>query len=502
MRSMSAPAPGGSAWAGEPAPRTWAAALVSGRARPALSRGAELIGEFESSGYREPPALIRRADGQIVRLHPLLFEVARQLDGRQPLTSVAGAVARETGAELTAEQVGYLVDHKLAPLGVSTYCDGSPPAVGKADPFLRLRFRVGVIPERATSFIGGLFAWLHHPVVTFLGVLAAVVGEGWLLTFRNVPAAVSQVLTMPAGLLLLFALAMASTAFHEVGHASACRYCGVRPGKMGCGIYVFWPVFYTDINESYRLGRAGRLRTDLGGLYFNALFIAALAAGYQLTGFAPLAVAVVAINFEIIQQLLPAVRFDAYYIISDLIGVPDLFRYIGPMLRRALLRPSGGQLEALKRLPRVIIGIWVFGVIPVGMVELGILATHLPSYLATAEQTAGALLTAGHAAVADGSFIALASAALQMLSAILPVFGITLITLRTLIGTGKLIRRRLHSRAAVAMAVDGGRPAAATAGRGRHAGVRSRGTRGAPGRGRHAAARGGRRVAAAAGTWR
>ena len=423
---------------------------IRGTAAPARADGAELIGELESSGYREPPALVRRADGQVVRLPPLLYEVAKRLDGRRQLPSLASAIARETGIELTPNQVGYVVDHKLAPLGISTHCDGSPPAVGKANPFLSVRFRIGVIPERATSVIGGLFAWLHQPVVTFLGVLAAAIGEGWLLTYRNVPAAVGQVLTMPAGMLLVFGIAIASTAFHEVGHASACRYCGVKPGKMGCGIYVFWPVFYTDITDSYRLGRAGRLRTDLGGIYFNGLFIAALVLGYRLSGFAALAVAVMVINLEIIQQLLPAIRFDAYYIVSDLIGVPDLFRYIGPMVKRVLRRAPDARLDALKRWPKIVIGIWVFGVIPVGLAEMGILVSHLPSYAATVEQTARALLSAGSGAVADGNFIGLASASLQMLSAVLPLAGISLLILMALIGAVRLAHRRLR----------GGRPAA------------------------------------------
>ena len=34
---------------------------------------------------------------------------------------------------------------------------------------------------------------------------------------------------------------------------------------MGAGLYLVWPAFYTDVTDSYRLGRAGRLRTDLGG---------------------------------------------------------------------------------------------------------------------------------------------------------------------------------------------------------------------------------------------
>ena len=47
------------------------------------------------------------------------------------------------------------------------------------------------------------------------------------------------------------------------------------PGVMGAGLYLVWPAFYTDVTDSYRLGRAGRLRTDLGGLYFNAIVVVA-----------------------------------------------------------------------------------------------------------------------------------------------------------------------------------------------------------------------------------
>jgi putative peptide zinc metalloprotease protein len=32
---------------------------------------------------------------------------------------------------------------------------------------------------------------------------------------------------------------------------------------MGVGLYAFYPAFYTDVSDNYRLGRWARLRTDL-----------------------------------------------------------------------------------------------------------------------------------------------------------------------------------------------------------------------------------------------
>ena len=41
-----------------------------------------------------------------------------------------------------------------------------------------------------------------------------------------------------------------------------------------------------------------------------------------------------------VHQLLPFVRMDGYHILSDLVGVPDLFARIKPTLARPHPRPA------------------------------------------------------------------------------------------------------------------------------------------------------------------
>ena len=53
---------------------------------------------------------------------------------------------------------------------------------------------------------------------------------------------------------------VAFAAFHEIGHASGCYYSGARPGRIGCGLYLAWPAFYTDVTDAYRLERKGRIK--------------------------------------------------------------------------------------------------------------------------------------------------------------------------------------------------------------------------------------------------
>ncbi|MBA3445542.1 MAG: hypothetical protein H0T58_11920, partial [Gemmatimonadales bacterium] len=87
--------------------------------------------------------------------------------------------------------------------------------------------------------------------------------------------------------------------FHEFGHASALRYGGGRVRGMGAGFYLIYPAFFTDVTDSYRLGRWARVRTDLGGFYFHLTFALGLIGLYWVTGQEFLLVVVLLINLDI-----------------------------------------------------------------------------------------------------------------------------------------------------------------------------------------------------------
>src|SRR3712207_3369504 len=89
---------------------------------PALSvphpaEGIDLIGEFKGSSL-EAPYLVRRSDGQVVHLSRLLYLVAEAADGRRDFERIAEPVSREFGRHVTADNVQFLVEQKLRPLGV------------------------------------------------------------------------------------------------------------------------------------------------------------------------------------------------------------------------------------------------------------------------------------------------------------------------------------------------------------------------------------------------
>ncbi len=339
---------------------------------PRLADGVELIGEYQGSGFREPPFIVRRADGQVIQLPRLLYLLAAALDGQRNQAQVADVLSVELGKVVVAEQVAFLVTKRLRPAGIVAADPGDeqaePKVKVKADPLLALKFRVGVVPESMVWRIAGVFGPMYWPPV-ILAALAGFVGLDVMIIMRGglgqiVPSALTLIY-QPALTLLVLALLLVAAAFHECGHVAACRYGGARPGVMGFGLYLVWPALYSTVTDSYRLGRVGRLRTDVGGVYFNAVFITGMSAAYLDTGAPWLLVAIVALHIETATQFLPMIRLDGYYMLSDLIGVPDLFSRMGPVLASMIPgRPAHPRVRELKPWVRATITLWVLIVVP------------------------------------------------------------------------------------------------------------------------------------------
>jgi putative peptide zinc metalloprotease protein len=216
-------------------------------------------------------------------------------------------------------------------------------------------------------------------------VVASVLAvDYWLFAVHGLGGGIQQVLHAPVDFLVVIGLSLASAAFHECGHAAGCRYGGARPGVIGVGIYVMWPSFFTNVTDSYRLSRAGRLRTDLGGLYFNLIFMLALAAIYSATSSEVLLLVLAVTYLEMLEQLLPFFRFDGYFILSDLVGVPDLFARILPILRSAVNRATrrnhpDPRVAGLRRRARIVVTGWVLCVVPLLLAGFGYLLLWMPA---------------------------------------------------------------------------------------------------------------------------
>lgn len=406
-------------------------AAPAARSAPALADGVQLLGEMQGSGYREPPALVRRADGQVLQLTPLLYRVLASIDGKRDATGIAEAVSVAEGRKVGAGDVQKLIDAHLLPLGLLRLADGSQPGVKKADPLLRMRFRIAVTSPEATRRLTRPFRVLFSPFVAIPGLAAFAAVCWWVLMVKGLASATHEAFAQPALLLLVFAVTLASAGFHEFGHAAAAARAGAAPGAMGAGLYLVWPAFYTDVTDSYRLNRRGRLLTDLGGLYFNAIVAVAMVGIWWATGFDAILLIVATQLIMMVRQLIPIVRFDGYHVLADATGVPDLFQRIGPTLRSLLpWRWNDPEARMLKPGARAVITAWVLLVVPLLILMAVALVLAFPRLLGTAwhgVQEQAAMLGQG---AASGDVAAAGAHLLGIVAIAIPMAGVIYILIR------------------------------------------------------------------------
>ncbi len=380
--------------------------------------------------------LYRRADGQIVQVSRVLHLVASHLNYATTLDEVAGSVTGQMGRRLSADQVTLLIDHKLRPLGLVAG-PLSAPTTPPVTPLLGLRIRAGLLPGRFVQAVARFLRPLFWPPVV-IGVLIAIAAlDGWLFLFHGVTGGAQNVLAQPELIVTVGGLMLVSGLFHELGHATACLYGGARAGGIGVGLYLIWPVFYSDVTDSYRLPRAGRLRTDLGGVYFNLVFALVCATTYLLTGWDALLVVIVLQHLTVLQQFLPFVRLDGYYLVADLVGVPDLYAQVKPTLSSLVSQPrrrsQGGEL---KPRARRVVQAWVLLTVPLLLATILLFAIRIPELARTAHQSLVVHWNQLTRAIADGSAAATFATLVQIAALVLPLTGVSLTLIITLSRVG------------------------------------------------------------------
>ena len=397
------------------------------------------------------------SDGQVVQLTPLLYVILSGLDGRRGYDELAADVSRTTGRAVSADNVHQLTD-KLRRLGLAASEDGREPELRRSNPLLALRFKAVVTDPGRTRRLTTPFAALFNPILVaaVLAVFAWI--SWWVLVERGLASATHDAFARPGLLLVVLAVTVLSAGFHEFGHAAAARRGGAPPGAMGVGLYLIWPAFYTDVTDSYRLGRGGRLRTDLGGLYFNALVVVGTAVVWWLTRDDAILLLVATQILQMLHQLLPLVRFDGYHVLADLTGVPDLFQRIGPTLRGLLpWHWRDADARMLKPWARAVVSVWVLTVVPVLAFTLFILVTTFPRIVGSALASSRLQWAGLTAAFGDGDVLSVAARGIAALVVLLPAvaMGIALSRVARRVATSVWTRtqgRPVHRGIAVVVA--------------------------------------------------
>ncbi len=174
----------------------------------------------------------------------------------------------------------------------------------------------------------------------------------------------APILAMISGdrLVLLWFTLIGLKVIHEFGHAYACKVFSGRVPEMGAFFILFTPCAYVDATDSWSFAsRTKRIIVALAGMYFEsivgavALFVWAMTSESTLNTIAYQTVmlsTIVTIGFNIN----PLMRYDGYYILSDLVNIPNLRSRATEAFRAFLkrlaigIRSEDGLTPRLRRL--------------------------------------------------------------------------------------------------------------------------------------------------------
>ncbi len=403
---------------------------------PKLAPDIELSGEAQDGAFENSQWLVQR-NGRFVQLTELLYRVLEGVDGEHDLAGIADSVSNETGRGVSADNVRQLLAQKLIPMGLVLQADGTVAASANVDgprSPLAVNMRMAMVGPRFIDPFTLVLQHLFAPPILIVVLLIAAVAHGWLFFVHGIASGLHELLYSPGLLLAVLGVIVLSTAFHEFGHAAALRYGGGKVRGMGAGMYLVYPAFYTDVTDNYRLGRWARVRTDLGGFYFNLIFGTGLIALYFATGMDFLLLIVVFIMLEIVHQVLPFVRLDGYWALADLTGIPDFFSHIGPFLRTVLPLPfwKGRKLPPVKPWVKVVFGLYILVTIPLLFFILFMMLRSVPRVLATAWDSFGQQVDSFQAAQGSGDILGMGAAGAQAILLLIPTFGLVYVVAKLL----------------------------------------------------------------------
>ncbi len=214
--------------------------------------------------------------------------------------------------------------------------------LGAASNILCIRFK-GFDPERFLNWMYPYFAWIYAPFTMFLSLVMMVSALLLVLTqfdtFYSKLPSFYQFFTPENGLWLALILGLTKV-IHEFGHGLTCKHFGGECHEMGVMILVLTPCLYCNVSDSWMLPSKWR-RAAIG---FAGIFVEVWLASFAtflwwysnpgLLNNICLNVMFISSVSTIIFNANPLLRYDGYYVLSDLMEIPNMRQKASSILSR------------------------------------------------------------------------------------------------------------------------------------------------------------------------
>lgn len=309
--------------------------------------------------------LMDTAEGRQHRLNAGAYAIIGRCDGERTLAEIWDTVLEEAAehaptqpevVQLVAQlNAAELLQCELPPDLVAMFEQRREHAAERRRSRLNpLAFRVELGNPR--RLLAAIEPWLGWWIAPWVGVLwAIVVGSALILTFEHwqeIVTVVSSSMLTPRYLIVSLCCYPLLKLLHELGHALAIRRFGGEVTNVGFTLFVLVPAPFVDASAAAAFPRRQRMLVSAVGIMIE-LFLAALALFVWINASDGLLRDIAAVVMvlggasTVLFNGNPLQRFDAYYLLSDIIDVPNLatrsVSYWRTLIFRHVLRLSVRQ---------------------------------------------------------------------------------------------------------------------------------------------------------------
>ncbi|KAA1259439.1 Peptidase family M50 [Rubripirellula obstinata] len=190
-------------------------------------------------------------------------------------------------------------------------------------------FNVDFIARHLSASSDWIFA---APAVRFWVTMMIAAAMFALSQYREIAGTIGE---MPryfssSGAWVLGSIFVGTKLLHELGHAIACRRTGVRCGNLGLIFFCGVPCPFCDVTQLWRHPRAtDRAAVMLAGMYVEGILATLATFVWALADDGParlhaMNVMIVCSVSTLLFNANPLMRYDGYYVLSDLVGSVNL----------------------------------------------------------------------------------------------------------------------------------------------------------------------------------
>lgn len=293
---------------------------------PVLSNNIE-IHQFSDKDY-----FIHELDlDHRIKISSKVYELINTLNGEDNLKKIS-----EENDGLEIEVLYDLLFIKLGKYGIifsktnEIEIDVTPK---KKPSYLQLSFIF--IPARVVSMITPYLKGLFNKKVfsTIIPLCILFIGFIFIKNFENITKYTFQ----GKDFWLFFLFAFISVTFHEFGHVTATEFFGAKQNGIGGGFYIITPVYFADVSDIWKLKINQRIIVNIAGVYFELIICCLYTIVGLIFGKDFFLVIGCIIFIKTLWNLIPFLRSDGYWILTDFLKIPNLYKESNSMVNSYIL---------------------------------------------------------------------------------------------------------------------------------------------------------------------